>query len=523
MRGRRLGRCVRGAGLAAVLLGGCAGRPVRVPCGDLPMMAELADACTADALNQAPRPAALDKWPEGPAVPPGRKAFELPSDLPGADTPPVQRPKVDANTPVAERERIVRELFPAPVPVGPKAARPAGQPVSLAELQQTALANSPAVHRAQDDAQAALGPVIQAGLRPNPTVGYQVDQWHFGLDSGQQGMLFNKVFKFPGKLSLAQMVAGYDYLNAVVAVRRAQVDVIAKVRTAFFAALVAQKGVETNRALVELADETYRLQLKQLVGGEAAGYEPLQLYAQAVQTRNALAQSEAAYRTASKQLAAAIGEPDMPPALVSGRADAVAPAVDVDHAAAAMLDAHTDLLTARNAIRQAEVNLRLQLRQPYPDLQANATLQYDVPAQNMQLGLQLGIQLPVWDRNQGNIHQARWTIARANEDLRARENDLRSQLADAAGRYETNRVAVENYRDKIIPNLTRAYRAMVRRFQEEPAKVAFNDIVVAQQNLAQAMQSYLTALDGQWHALADLAAVTQQDELYPCPPAPAPK
>jgi cobalt-zinc-cadmium efflux system outer membrane protein len=384
-------------------------------------------------------------------------------------------------------------------------------------LQQTALASSPAVSRARADAEGALGPVIQAGLRPNPTIGYQVDQWHIGNDNGQQGVLFNKVFKFPGKLSLAQAVAGFDYLNALVAVRKAEVDVITKVRTAYFAALVAQKGVEVNRALVELADETYRLQLKQVKGGEAAGYEPLQLYAQAVQARSALAQSENTLKSAWRQLAAAVGEPRLPQATLAGRADHPAPALDLDAASAAMIDAHTDLLTARNSIRQAEVNLRLQQRQPFPDLQANLTVQHDTTVQQTQVGLQLGVPVPLFDRNQGNIHQARWTIARANDDLRARENDLLAQLAEAAGRYESNRVAAENLRDKILPSLTRAYRALVQRYQVEPDKVGFNDIVVAQQNLAQALQNYLTALDAQWHAFADFANVTQQDDLFPCP------
>jgi cobalt-zinc-cadmium efflux system outer membrane protein len=480
----------------------------------LPAASGPADACTTQALGHILPSAPAEK----PAEKPGeRKAFDLPAGLPGADAPPLKPPAFGPNTSPEERERILREHYPKTDAVLPASAV-AGQPLTLAELQARALANSPAVHRAESDAQAALGPVIQAGLRPNPTVGYEVDQWHIGNDSGQQGVLFNKVFKFPGKLSLAQMVAGYDYLNAMVAVRRAQVDVIQKVRTAYFAAIVAQKGVEVNRALVELADETYRLQMKQVKGGEAAGYEPLQLYAQAVQARNSLAQSEATLKSSWRQLAAALGEPQLPQAPLAGRADADAPVIDADHAAAAMLDGHTDLLTARNSIRQAEANLRLQLKQNCPDLTANLTVQHDTPVQQMQIGLQLGIPIPLLDRNQGNIHQARWTIARANDDLQAKQNDLLSQLAEAAGRYETNRVAAENFRDKIIPNLSRAYRTMVRRYQQEPDKVGFNDLVVAQQNLAQAMASYLQALDAQWHALADFASITQQDDLYPCAP-----
>jgi hypothetical protein len=42
---------------------------------------------------------------------------------------------------------------------------------------------------------------------------------------------------------------------------------------------------------------------------------------------------------------------------------------------------------------------------------------------------------------------------------------------------------------------------------------------VAQQNLAQALQAYLTALDAQWRAVVDVANIGQLDELYPTAPA----
>lgn len=57
----------------------------------------------------------------------------------------------------------------------------------------------------------------------------------------------------------------------------------------------------------------------------------------------------------------------------------------------------------------------------------------------------------------------------------------------------------------------------VRRYQVEPDKVGFDDIVVAQQNLATALQAYLQALDPQWKAVVDTAEISQVDERYPTP------
>jgi cobalt-zinc-cadmium efflux system outer membrane protein len=423
----------------------------------------------------------------------------------------------------------VQEAYPQLTPAG-AAEAPAGAPLTLAALQDAARANSPAIRRAAAEVEAAYGPVVQAGLYPNPTAGYQADQWQPGAgprtNSGQQGAFVSQLFKFPGKLTLAQGVARFDYVSAFVALRRTEVDVATAVRTAYFQVLLARKGVEVNTALVALADEAYRLLLRQAAAGEAAGYEPLLLYAQAVQSRNALALSRATERAAWRQLAAALGRPDLPPAPLAGSVDEPAPPVDEAAARARAAEAHTDVLTARNRVSRAHADLRLQRLNRAPDLETNVVVQHDNVTGLGQFNVQLGVPLPVWDRNQGNIRAAEARVAADTAAVAATEAELLARVADALGRLEANRVAVENYRDRALPALGQAYRGAARRFQVEPAdaaagRAAFAEALAAQQALIQAHQGYLTALTGQWQAVVDLAALLQVDELYAPDPAPS--
>lgn len=526
-RRSRIGWCwlsACGAGLAV----GCATERVAIPDGHLPPPVALIDGQTSAALASGPPRPAAPPVATPPADPTKKPPFELPPTLPGANATPVVPPKFDKDTPAEERNRKVKEAYPTLTPVA-ATALPTGQPVSLADLTQLARANSPAIRQTQADAEASYGQVIQAGLHPNPTVGYQADQVQPGLrippgatfsGAGQQGGYVNQLIKTAGKLSLAQQVAGYDYVNALVAVRRAEVDVTAAVRGAYFTALIAQQSLQISRSVAELADEVYGLQLKQVAAGEAAGYEPLLLYAQAVQARTAVAQAEAAYKGAWRQLAAAVGQPDLPMAPLAGRADATPPTFDQEAVKARLIEEHTDVLTARNTIAQAQRNLVLQRKLPIPDIQTNTYQQYDNAAQTYQFGLQIGLSMPISDRNQGNIRTAQARIASAGHQLLATQNTLSGRLAEAFARYEANAAAVANYRDRVIPSQSQAYRAIIRRYQAEPEKVGFNDIVVAQQNLAQSLQAYLTALGAQWQAVVDVANIGQLDDLYPPPPAP---
>src|SRR5262249_8023488 len=254
----------------------------------------LSQSLTTPGGEKLPQPLTLPESAEPKKQPKdGKKPFELPAGIPGADVRALIPPRFTENTPLTERDKAIQAAYPEVKPITATALSdiPSGsQRVSLAELQQIALMSSPVVRRAQDDASAAFGTVIQAGVYPNPTVSYDATQVPIGVNAGQQGAIISQIIKTGGKLSLAQQVAGYDYINAHVAWRRAQLDVINLVRTTYFQVLVAQKGAEINQALVARADEVYRLQLKLLVAGEAAGYEPLQLYTQALQARNSLVQ-----------------------------------------------------------------------------------------------------------------------------------------------------------------------------------------------------------------------------------------
>jgi cobalt-zinc-cadmium efflux system outer membrane protein len=486
----------RGWVLTAALLGGCT--TVTVPSGFVP-----GGRGAADTLLPAGLTTTITQTPP----PPRGNSFELPPNLPGSE-------KL-AGTPLPEKSQ-----FPTLPPVSTLSTQ-SGDALSLAKLQEMAFTGNPALRKANADADAAYGAMIQAGLHPNPTVGYQADQMQPWLSprgtTGQQGAYINQLIKTAGKLGLAQQVAGYDYLNAVVAARQMHLEVMAQVRSNYFGILVAQQSVEIHRSLITLADEVYDLQRKQVKAGEAAAYEPLQLFAQAAQARNNLAQAEQSAQAAWRQLAASLGQPALKRQPLTGQADIEPPAFDFV-ALEQSLSEHTEVLAARNRELQAEANLRLQQVTPIPDVSTNVIVQYDNSLGTSQFGVQLGVSLPLYDRNQGAIRQAQANLMGAAEAIQATQNELTGKLAEARGRFETHRTLASNYRTLVLPNLSQAYRAMIRRYQVEPEAVKFNDIVVAQQNLAQAMQAYLNSLESQWKAVVDLAALGQVDELYPAKP-----
>lgn len=449
----------------------------------------------------------------------------LPSELhPGGPVPLIKLPPLTPETEGA-RKQALEQLFPplpalgddAPYPVGPE-----GRSLCLADLQRLAIANSPLIKQATARVEEARGQAIQAGLGPNPIVGYEGDTSGTTGGAGYQGGFVEQTIKTANKLQLARAVAAIDLKNADLALFNAQTELATTVRSGYFAVLVAQESVRLNRALVRFTTDVYKIQVEQVKrGGFAAPYEPMYLRALAMQARGSLVQARNRRTSAWKQLAANMGLPGLPPTQLAGRLDIPIPYFQHKDVLAKALANHTDVKTAENALVQAHYALELEKKTPIPDVNVRVMVQKDRTSPPFQASpsIAVSVPVPVFNKNQGNILAAEAAVIRTSEEPHRVRNELTTTLAEAFERYDSSRVLLSYYRDQILPDLVRVYRGVYERYQREPAGPAgsppgFTDVVVAQQNLAQAVATYVTTLGNLWQAVVDVADPLQTLDLF---------
>jgi cobalt-zinc-cadmium efflux system outer membrane protein len=459
--------------------------------------------------------------PSGKSDVPGRieERLKIPADVPGSDAAPIPIPTDPTKR--QERSEAIRKFYEQPLPPLPKSVLPTAgsdaKELTLAQLQAIAGDSHPKLRQAAAEVEAASGAVIQAGLYPNPTIGYEGDTIGSGNTAGQQGGFIEQLIKTGGKRKLAQAAAATDWLNARTALRRAQVDLATEVRSAYFSVLVAQESVRVSRALATMTEEMFRLHVDRVTQAKLdAPYEPMQLRVLAMQARALLIQAQNRYTSAWKQLTAAMNQPDMVPAVLAGRPDMPLPAFHYNDALQEALGRHTDLETAKNSILKAQYLVRLAEVTPIPDILTRTVVQkdYSTPPFNTTANVEVGIALPLFDRNQGGRLQSQAQLARAIEEMPRVRNDLTRKLAEAFERYMNSVVLLDYYRKHILPDQVRTYRGILGRYQLEPDRVTLYDVVNAQQVLATTTQNYLAALATAWQAVVDIAAIRQSDDLF---------
>src|ERR1700716_2514533 len=128
--------------------------------------------------------------------------------------------------------------------------------MTLEELQRMALASNPTLGQAKAGVAAATGRALQAGLWPNPTVGYIGEEIRGGsYGGGQHGVFIQQNVLLGSKLGLDRKVRAEEKKQAVVETEEQRLRVENGVRIAFYQSLAAQLMLETRKALSTLAKD----------------------------------------------------------------------------------------------------------------------------------------------------------------------------------------------------------------------------------------------------------------------------
>ena len=322
---------------------------------------------------------------------------------------------------------------------------------TIEELEAIALANNPSLQQAAAVVGKARGVRTQAGLYPNPTIGYSGEEIGADGTSGKQGGFISQTIVTGGKLGLSQAVAARDIEVLIWELEAQRYRVRNAVRTQCYEVLGAKKRVEIGERLLSIATHGVEVSEALLEAQQAAKPDVLQARIQLSEVRILLQNARYDYEAAWKQLSALLGQPDLPPAAISGILASDTPLPDAEAIYNELITSSPEIQAARARVARANVQIRRQSVQPIPNLQVQLGVARDNETGDDIANAQIGIPLPLFNRNQGNAQLAIAEHRRAISDLRRLELALKNRLAAALRDYSKARNEVKRYRGEILP------------------------------------------------------------------------
>src|SRR5262249_1609983 len=151
-----------------------------------------------------------------------------------------------------------------------------------------------------------------------------------------------------------------------------------------------------------------------------AANEPdlLQARIEARQERVALEHSRTQFEAAWRQLAALVGAPELAVSRLEGDLEAVVPMPAFDATLAHLPEATPKLRFALAEIAPKKISRKGGREDPTPNVKMRLANGYDFDTRRDVTSVEVGVRLPIFDKNQGNIRMARAQVAYAQAELR---------------------------------------------------------------------------------------------------------
>jgi outer membrane protein, heavy metal efflux system len=393
-------------------------------------------------------------------------------------------------------------------------------PITLAELEQLALQNNPTATAAAAGIDAARGRTRQAGAWPNPVIGYSGEEIKTGdLDTrGAYGFFVEQTIPLGGKLRLSRDVF-QKTIDRAEAVRDLQrLRILSSVRQAFYSVLLTERRIEVQDRLAALASEAVGVTAQLFNVGAADRPDYLQIEIESRRLQLQLNRSRNELLASRAHLAALTGVREVAGRPIAGTIDAAIPELEQEHVIRTLLEQSPEVRAARAELERTRAVTARARRETFPDLFLRGGSAY-----NREHGedtgrpigwegsLEVGISVPLFNRNAGGIAGARADETRAQAEVTRLELALQSRAVSQFANYLTALRASEAYRSEILPRAEEAYRLYLSRYRAMAA--AYPQVLVAQRTFFEMSNEYLENLNDAWRAALRLQGFLAGDGL----------
>lgn len=375
-------------------------------------------------------------------------------------------------------------LFASALCLALSSAALAADPIGLREVLMRAAAFDPSVPATQARLDAAGAGMRQAGVRPNPTVGVDLENVAGTgrmslLDRSEATLYYQQTLERGGKRQARTDVARAEIMLAASRGDVRSLDLLAQVQTAWIEALATQAQVSVADQRLEIA-----LRLERDVGRRvAAARDPLFTGERArtavAQARIALDQAKEAARNARAALAAYWG----------GSADLTletSPLFTLDLTAPPPLGETPDLLLLVAERDLAGARTQLERSRSVQDPTLRGGVRYFGDGNEAALVMGGSIPLGRYDTNKGAIEQAQALRVAVERDLDVARIEREREIARLTARRAAAASEIARIDAEVMPSADRAVRLVRDGFNQGGGAFTYMEVVEAERAIIDA-------------------------------------
>jgi cobalt-zinc-cadmium efflux system outer membrane protein len=384
------------------------------------------------------------------------------------------------------------------------------QKITLNEAVETALKNNPNLTVYEYEIESLEKQKLQAGLIPNPEVGFEAENFLGGKDlSGLKGSEFtlsaSQLFELGGKRSSRIDLAESEVSSEKGKLELRKLELISDVKEVFLSLYRISKQIELQKQFIKLNEEILSTITKRVKAGRTSPAEESKVKVALINSRIELDRLQRQSLSTSSALSTLLGitvkqfEPviDLYEKIISPPDREVVIADLEEIPLIKIIENEKDLRAAK---------LELEKSQAVQDLTVSGGVRYLNELKTNSFVAGVSMPLPFFNRNQGNVQSAEILLKQVDEIKNARILSVISKINSSYNNLLSAFNNATRLEEEIIPESENAYNITRQGYLQ--GRFAFIDLLDAQRTLFDTEAQYLLELSDYYKSLIKIESLT---------------
>ncbi len=389
------------------------------------------------------------------------------------------------------------------------AGGPPADAIRLPQAIARVLEAHPQLVVSQLEMEAASARILQAGVRPNPELGAGAEDILApgGLFSYAESTLqISQRLELGGKRRLRVVAAQGELAVARRMLDVTRAELVSATTRAFAEVLAGQERLANQRELSRLARESHGIVVERVAAGKVSPVEQTRATVALVSAELEEQKKQSALAAAKDRLALLWGGTAADVSLVEGGFEIPAGASSVPPAC---MGGNPQLQAAETLIEARRAALAREEAQRTPDLVVSAGFRRLSQESQSAWVAGISLPLPIFDKRQGAVAEARLLIEKARSEKSALEWGLRAALAQARHEHESALGEARALTGTALPAAREALAAVEEGYRF--GKFDFLNVLDAQRTYAELQRSYIEAVASGMNAAIEMERIARCD------------
>lgn len=377
--------------------------------------------------------------------------------------------------------------------------------LTLDQALETAESLQPELAEARAMVEAAEGRARQAGTFPNPEAILGAQQLPFSANAPNEKEYVagvGQTLPLSGRLGKARQA---ELLDREVRARGLEVkrrDIRKRVHSAFATALYQEKAYEAQTEIQRNAEKAVATTRARVEAGDALREDLARVEMELARTKVELQRAESLRQQALVTLASAMGDATLSVKSLAGTLDATFEIPTLE-TFAANLAAQPESARAEADVRARNARVDLARAERIPDVKVELLYHRLESSQQNTFDVGLSIPLPLFNRNQGRLREARAEVAAAEARSRMTQNELTTRLRESHLQLTSALANSRTLKTEILSRAETVLKSAEARYVAGDISLA--EILPVRRDWAAVQLSYLESLRDVMQAWAEVA------------------